>query len=300
MAEKKSNPIVIKSPEKVLIDHDLPLSPAAFELAKLVSHLVESGVIRREWYSDDLELAVLVMNFTQDCDEVIQKFLIKRALSLKLSGRWDSPPLVSGNGLAWLAGSLVKAKITTAADVGGDLRKLAEKALQFCVTCDAACNGRNLYAKKDFERNHGLGSRLNPFRKSGRVPLDMILECAGLANSTLINEFKAEGVTTVWGNLSEAERVEQMFRYLTRYPVDMQWDELDPETGLAREWSGEAKVGDEDAINAMVADGVPYDDVHRVVECLKLAKKQKELNQKQRNGVAVAAKKKSQKVKNQT
>ena len=292
-----TKPIVIKSSKDVFVDRDFPASAVGFELAKLAAHLVEAGVISQESYSNDTELAVLAMNFAADCEEVIMLFQMERDFALKLSGKIEVPTRVTGNGLAWLAGTLVKAKLITAADVGGHLRKLAEKALAFLVACDGAAKKRNLYAAVDYERKFRPSEVEKGFRGAKLVPLQAVLGAAGLGNSTLIAEYKAEGSGKEWTALPPDLKHKEMFRHLAGLEVVADWVKLNPDNGLAEPWKGKVRLADDSRFEFMLANGVPFDLIPQIVTILKAAKIEKERRQKRQAAKVTVEAKKAKKFK---
>ncbi len=272
-------------------DNDFPAGEVAEHAANFVISLYEAGIIKRAPIE---QMAVIAMNFAALCQEAINDYMHRRFRELRAKGIQGGVKIthISSNGLAILAASLIKAKLISVEECAGDLRKLADKALEFCAACGLAATKRNLYCAKDSEIKNAWGQRLHPYRSKNRVPLEFVLDWAGLKNSTLINEFKANGVDKDWESLSLNEKTEEMFRYLTREPVQLQWTDLPPETGLAQEWSRKESVGNDDQINEMIAMGVPCEQVPRVVELLKIAKKKKESDQKRRAAQSVQEKKK--------
>ena len=283
---KKQSPV--KPPYE---DKDFPAGATAQHAAQFVVDLYEAGIIKR---APTEQMAIIAMNFSALCQESINDYMHRRLRDLMAKGIKGGVKTthISSNGLAILAASLTKAKLISIEECAGDLRKLADKALEFCTACGLAATQRNLYCAKDSEIKNAWGQRLHPFRSKNRVPLEFVLDWAGLKNSTLINEFKADGVDKDWESLSLCEKNEEMFRYLTREPVELQWTDLPPETGLAHEWSRKETVGDAEQINVMIATGVTCEMVPRVVEILKIAKKKKESDQKRRAAQAVQEKKK--------
>jgi len=266
---------------------DLPASEMGWHLANLVSSLVEAGVIHR---NSPQQMALNTLNFERMCHDALSRYVFND-LRKNPSASGQTVSHISANALVKLAAALTKAKLISAADCAGDLAKLADKALEFCDACGLVVMQRNLYCMKERERKSEWGLLLAPFHASGRVPLELVLEWAGLNNSTLVNEYKAEGIEKDWFSMSDAQKREEMFRYLAREPVELQWTDLPTETGLAHEWSRKESVGNDDQIKEMIAMGVPCELVPRVVELLKIAKKKKESDQKRRAALAVQEKK---------
>lgn len=268
---------------------DLPASEAGWHVASLVASLVDAGILGR---AQPEEMAFHALNFEAACREAISRYIFDQPTEgLPSGGRRMNT--VSASALARLAASLTKAKLITAHECEGDTRKLAQRALEFCHACGLFVQQRNIYCAEERQRANAWATLLSAYRANGRVPLEQVLDWAGLSNSTLVNEFKAEKVEKDWFLMTPQQKCEEMFRFLTREPIVFEWAELKAERGIAEQRREPATVGDASQIESMIQSGVPCADVPRVIEILKAAKRRKESAQKQRAALAAHQKKNS-------